>query len=56
MLQMVPCEDSTCKYNRDGGLCMCSMPKHEVTVIPVLNKTFTVCVSYEDARCEDDTR
>ena len=52
MLQIVGCDDTTCKHNRDGNKCMCCIPNHEVVTIN--NKTYNVCVTYEDNREESN--
>lgn len=46
MLQIVGCPDTTCKHNRDGIACICCTVKHETVTIN--NKTYNVCVTYED--------
>lgn len=48
MLQFIPCEDTTCKYNDcKNEICMCSTPRHKVIDIPSQNLTFSACVAYE---------
>lgn len=52
MLQIVGCPDTTCKHNRDGIACMCCTVKHDTVTIN--NKTYNVCVTYEDNREESN--
>ncbi|SHM95998.1 hypothetical protein SAMN02746066_04105 [Anaerosporobacter mobilis DSM 15930] len=55
MLQIVFCNDDTCKHNKNGT-CTAKTLIHDVQSIESRNEIFVKCVTYEDLRCEDDTR
>lgn len=55
MLQIVFCNDDTCKHNKDGT-CTAKTLIHDVHSIESRNETFVKCATYEDSRCEDGTR